>query len=1108
MHTDTATAEEVLSQIVSPGSDTRYCTENLNVLENISNQRVCSGVNSDIGSVVIVEWDQYCETYGTFRAGVDWGRGGAIIVDGQMVESRNGDIWWAGNWDAAIETHELTFSAGRHIVQFVGFEGCCDGDEQFQFKNRGGAWAVIDSRFDGFGPCPTRLSWESWRSGFTVDLSNSAADLLGQIQNPDSGYCKKALTALDGLSNGAICQGSNTDIGESITMSWEQECDQYGSFRIGIDWGRGGVAILDGSEILIRAIGDHWWSGDWSNAQVLVIPERLYTQGRHTIQFIGFEGCCDGGERIEYQGRAGGWKVVDQAFCFGECAVAPPAPAPEPTPAPVPEPQPAPAPQPEPAPAPAPEPQPAPEPSPAPAPAPEPQPAPEPAPEPQPPIQPPGPQPAPPCPIPSGGFGMTWESWYSDYQVSDGVGAGDVLAQVFLPTNGYCKKSLTSLDNLSNQRVCGGSATSIGESITVDWVQRCDSTGSFRFGVDWGYGGAIVIDDVLAASIPADYSRNWWNGDWNALSGVLEVSDYHFAKGPHRIQAIGFEPCCDGAEQVQVKSHGGDWHVLDNSFVVGFGDCATLNWQSWPSDYQVNQGVGATEVLAQVHEPTAGFCTKELSSLEHISNQIVCAGVNAGIGSLINLEWVQHCDQYGEFRLGIDWGYGGVVIIDGQVAVTVPSNPNGNWWGVSWDSGDVVHVPERLYTAGHHQVQFFGSESCCDGPEQIQAKARDEDWHAVTDTFSFRCSSSSPPPPVPPPVVPPPPPPLASLKLTWQSWNSEFQVGDDITAYKLKSQIQKSGPGYCTKQLDSLESVGNQHVCGGSNSNIGQSITIEWHQECEEFGQFRMGVDWGLGGGIIIDHVLVAHAVSNPPGNWWAGSWESDGVLTTPEHLFFRGWHKVQFIGFEGCCDGTESIQFRGHNGDWRAVDSSFRFGTCEPAPGVSLSWQSWSSTYNVGGNPTAQEILGEIKEPSDGYCRQTLNNLANLSNQGICGGSTANIGEVITLEWYQLCDQFGQFRMGVDWGAGGAIILDGELVLSIPSNTPINWWAGNWNAGSPNVLTLAEREYKQGWHKIQFVGFEPCCDGNQSIQFKNRLGDWKSPDEGFCFGPCEEAKK
>jgi hypothetical protein len=702
-----------------------------------------------------------------------------------------------------------------------------------------------------------------------------------------------------------------------------------------------------------------------------------------------------------------------------------------------------------------------------------------------------------------------------------------VLAQVFAPTDGYCKKSLTRLENLSNQQVCGGSATSIGLSITVDWVQRCDTTGSFRFGVDWGYGGAIVIDGVLVTSIPSDYTRNWWAGDWNAVSGVIEVADYHFARGPHRIQAIGFEPCCDGAEQVQVKSHGGNWRVLDESFVEGFGDCASLTWQSWPSNYQVHEGVGVTEILAEVQEPVGGYCTKTLSSLEHVSNQIVCAGANSNIGSLITIEWNQPCDQYGQFRVGPDWGFGGVVILDGGIVKTVPTNEYGNWWAMDWNSADVVYVPERLYTAGRHTVQFFASEPCCDGPEQIQAKPRDGAWSAVTDTFSFQCYS---PPPVPPPtnpvnplpptipvspsppppiipVIPPPPAPLASLKLTWQSWQSEYQVGDDVTVHKLKSQIQESGPGYCTKQLDSLESVGNQHVCGGSNSNIGQSITIEWHQDCEEFGQFRMGVDWGLGGGIIIDHALVAHAVSNPPGNWWAGNWEADGVLTTPEHLFFRGWHKVQFIGFEGCCDGTESIQFRGHNGDWRAVDSSFRLGTCEPAPGVSMSWQSWSSSYNVGANPTAQEILGEIHEPSTGYCRQTLNSLASLSNQGICGGSNNNIGEAITLEWYQLCDQYGQFRIGVDWGAGGAIILDGELVLSIPSNTPINWWAGNWEAGSPNVLTLGEREYKQGWHKIQFVGFEPCCDGNQSIQFKNRVGDWKSPDEGFCFGPCQEAK-
>jgi len=169
-------------------------------------------------------------------------------------------------------------------------------------------------------------------------------------------------------------------------------------------------------------------------------------------------------------------------------------------------------------------------------------------------------------------------------------------------------------------------------------------------------------------------------------------------------------------------------------------------------------------------------------------------------------------------------------------------------------------------------------------------------------------------------------------------------------------------------------------------------------------------------------------------------------------------------------------------------------------AGSTTLTWQSWSSpSFQVSSGTTAAQLLGQIQSPIPGYCRQSLGSTGTLSNQGLCGGSNSNIGELITIDWMQNCDQYGSFRIGFDWGYGGGMIVDGELVHVVPSNPATNWWAGNWGAVN-GVFTFPERLFTTGRHTVQFVGFEWCCDGNEVIQAMVRGGSWRVVDNSFSF--------
>ena len=82
-----------------------------------------------------------------FRAGVDFGGGGALFVDNTSTFN-GGNMWWAGNYSDPsqhLELDNVTMSAGDHTLTLYGFEDCCSGNTQLQYK------AIGDANFTSFG---------------------------------------------------------------------------------------------------------------------------------------------------------------------------------------------------------------------------------------------------------------------------------------------------------------------------------------------------------------------------------------------------------------------------------------------------------------------------------------------------------------------------------------------------------------------------------------------------------------------------------------------------------------------------------------------------------------------------------------------------------------------------------------------------------------------------------------------------------------------------------------------------------------------------------------------------------------------------------------------
>lgn len=71
----------------------------------------------------------------------------------------------------------------------------------------------------------------------------------------------------------------------------------------------------------------------------------------------------------------------------------------------------------------------------------------------------------------------------------------------------------------------------------------------------------MLVDGV---ELEAQWSDMFWRSSWNEPNGVLEGTR-DLSEGPCRIEAYGFEPCCDAAATLEVRAPGStDWTPLTN----------------------------------------------------------------------------------------------------------------------------------------------------------------------------------------------------------------------------------------------------------------------------------------------------------------------------------------------------------------------------------------------------------------------------------------------------------------------------------------------------------------------------------------------------------------
>ncbi|MFD2367845.1 CCXG family PEP-CTERM protein [Pseudoduganella sp. GCM10020061] len=125
------------------------------------------------------------------------------------------------------------------------------------------------------------------------------------------GYGSTSVEVFDGISNHKTLSGASRDLAYKFEVDFFVTEDKAGtwSFRGGVDFGDGGVMMLDGVPLHFSS-DDLWWAGSYGNSREYLAGSAQLASGAHTLVFYGLENCCDGANI----GQQAQFRIGDGAF--------------------------------------------------------------------------------------------------------------------------------------------------------------------------------------------------------------------------------------------------------------------------------------------------------------------------------------------------------------------------------------------------------------------------------------------------------------------------------------------------------------------------------------------------------------------------------------------------------------------------------------------------------------------------------------------------------------------------------------------------------------------------------------------------------------------------
>lgn len=127
----------------------------------------------------------------------------------------------------------------------------------------------------------------------------------------------------------------------------------------------------------------------------------------------------------------------------------------------------------------------------------------------------------------------------------------------------------------------------------------------------------------------------------------------------------------------------------------------------------------------------------------------------------------------------------------------------------------------------------------------------------------------------------------------------------------------------------------NNEALGGTRRNFGWCISTVLEVSPANAGDwdFRYGADFGRGGDFYAGESLIEEDWNNDL--WWALNFANTAGTLDGSTNLQEGWHRLEIMGFEGCCDGPLGWQARPPGGSWQNLNTNnfnMRGAQCRPA--------------------------------------------------------------------------------------------------------------------------------------------------------------------------------
>ena len=137
---------------------------------------------------------------------------------------------------------------------------------------------------------------------------------------------------------------------------------------------------------------------------------------------------------------------------------------------------------------------------------------------------------------------------------------------------------------------------------------------------------------------------------------------------------------------------------------------------------------------------------------------------------------------------------------------------------------------------------------------------------------------------------------------------STIDPASEAEGRSLFNNIEDDASGYGCTVIDELGGRNNRNTFSGPRGNYGLMTETHFQVDIPGVWEFRLGADYGLGGGLYVNGQALDERWNEDI--WWALNWNNSDVLTGSIHLE-PGFHHIEALGYEGCCDGTINMQFR-----------------------------------------------------------------------------------------------------------------------------------------------------------------------------------------------------